>query len=97
MKTLFLHQILQVTLRLSIEDSKVPVFEISKLTLGLYFETFLNCIPITQNPVFRQLVPFDMLSHILKCTINFTLKLYYTIVFEVNTTLKAILRDLTRD
>ncbi len=38
-------------------------FEISKLTLGLYFEIFWLCIPITQNPVFRQLVPFDMLSH----------------------------------
>ncbi len=34
MKTLFLHQILEVTLRLSIEDNKVC--EISKLTLGLF-------------------------------------------------------------
>ena len=34
---------------------------------GTYFEIFWLWIPITQNPVFRQLVPFDMLSHI--CTI----------------------------
>ncbi len=59
MKTLFL----QVTLRLSIEDSKVC--EISQLTLGIYFEIFWFCIPITQNLIFRKLVPFDMLSHLL--------------------------------
>ncbi len=61
-KTLFLHQILQVTWRLSIEGSKVC--EISKSTLRLYLEIFWICIPIIQNVVFRQLVPFDMLSHI---------------------------------
>ena len=33
-------------------------------TLGLYFEIFYLCIPIPQNPVFWQLVHFDMLSHI---------------------------------
>ncbi len=49
-------------LRLSIEDSKVC--EISKSTLGLDFDIFRLCIPITQNLIFRQLVPFDMLSHI---------------------------------
>ncbi len=61
-KTLFLHQILQVIWRLSIEESKIC--EISKSTLRLYFEIFWLCIPITQNLVFRQLVPFNMLSHI---------------------------------
>ena len=50
-KTLLLHQVLQVILRLSIEDSKAC--EISKSTLGLYFEIFWLCIPITQNLVFR--------------------------------------------
>ena len=44
MKTLFFHQILQVTLRISIEDSEVC--EILKLTLGLYFEIFWVYIPI---------------------------------------------------
>ncbi len=45
MKTLFLHQTLQVTLRLSIED--VKICEISKLTLGQYFEIYYLFIPIT--------------------------------------------------
>ena len=64
MKTLFLHQI---HLRLTIEDSKVC--EISKLTLGLYFEIFWLCIPIIQNLVFRQLVPFDYVQSHLGCVL----------------------------
>ncbi len=62
---LFLYQILQVTSRLSIEDSKI--WESQNQLWDYYFEIFWLCIPKTQNPVFRQLVPFDMLSHILLC------------------------------
>ena len=36
--------------------------EISKSTLGSYFEIFWLCIIVTQK-VFRQLVAFDMLNH----------------------------------
>ena len=48
-------------LKVSIEDSKIS--EISKFNLGSYFEIF--GIHITQNWVSQQLVPFDMLSHIM--------------------------------
>ncbi len=41
--------------------------------MGQYFEIFWLCIPITQNPVCRQLVPFDMLSHISHvCSVGFS-------------------------
>ena len=63
MKTQFLHQILQSTWRVSIEDSKIC--ETSKSTVEPYFEIFWFCTPVTQNQVFRQLVPFNMLSHML--------------------------------
>ncbi len=47
----------------SIEDSEIC--DNLKSTLGPYFEIFWLCSTlITQNEVFWQLVPFDMLSHI---------------------------------
>ena len=51
MKILFLHQILSSNLEsISIEGSKIC--EISKLTLGPYFEIFLTLQPLTQNQSF---------------------------------------------
>ncbi len=76
MKTLFLlHK--QLKDLVSIEDSKIR--EISQSTLGPYFEIFWLCIPITENPVFRQLVSFDMLSHISTLLIKVKVLLYYNI------------------
>ncbi len=49
----------------SIEDSKICENQISKSTLGPCLRYFNFAFP-TQNPVFQQLVPFDMLSHILQ-------------------------------
>ncbi len=52
----------QATLRGSNEDFKVC--EISKPTLGPHFEIVWLCDLVTQNPVFQQMAPLDMLSHI---------------------------------
>ena len=45
------------------EDSKIC--DISKLTLGPYFEIFWLFTSLFKNQVLQQLVPFDMLSHII--------------------------------
>ena len=56
------HEVLQATWRVDIEDSKIC--EVLQSPFGPYFEIFQLCIPVTHNWVFRQLVPFDILSHI---------------------------------
>ena len=57
-----LHQILQVTGRVSIEDFQ----NMWNLTINFVtvFRNILIYLPLTQTQVFQQLVPFDMLSHI---------------------------------
>ena len=57
-------QVLQATWSVSIEDSKP--YEISKLTVGPYFEMLWLCNLATQNLVFWQLVDFDYVdSHLI--------------------------------